>query len=66
MRSCLKIELVKKYRDKNGCRKVKGGRHLRQSAQYPIGLGLQARVLNWCLNIPCAKEQLLHIHPIVI
>ena len=43
MRSVLNIQMVQKYRDKLGRLKVKGGKHLRQSAQYPIGLGMQAR-----------------------
>ena len=42
MRSSLRIKMVKRYRDKLGHLKIKGGPALKSSAAYPIGLGLKA------------------------
>lgn len=42
MKSSLNLRLVKKYRDRRGEMKIKGGPHLTQSAEYPIQLGLKA------------------------
>ena len=44
MRSALNIQMVQRYRDKMGRTKLKGGKDLTVSAQYPIGLGMKAGV----------------------
>lgn len=42
LKSVINLRLVKRYRNKHGQPKVKGGPHLTESANYPINLGLKA------------------------
>ena len=43
LKSSLNIKLVRRYKDRLGRDKVKGGPNLTESAAYPINMGLKAR-----------------------
>ena len=44
LKSTFNLKLVRRYRDKKGQSKIKGGPHLTQSGAYPINLGLKAGI----------------------
>ena len=44
LKSTFNLKLVRRYRDKKGQPKIKGGPHLTQSGAYPIHLGLKAGI----------------------
>ena len=57
-----KIRIVEHYIDSKGARKVKGGKHLRATEEYPYGLGLQVGLLycvSFCVVMPCMLTWLL-------
>lgn len=45
LKSSVNLKLVRRYKDRHGRTKVKGGPNLTESAAYPINLGLKARPL---------------------